>query len=92
MIKLDIDNTNGEFNLEHNHFCCQHFIDEITKAIDMVIIDDEIKTTRYRDLPIEEKKRILLVKRKHYLEMMQKEECECMEYLSSPEVSITDFP
>lgn len=90
MIKLDLDENIGRFNLIHDHFCSQHFVDEITKVIDTIIIDYEIKTTKYRDFPLNEKKEILLKKRKEYLDMILKKECQCLEYLSTPVTCIKD--
>lgn len=85
MIKSNIDITNGQFALEHDVFCKEHVVDEITKLLDLIIIDNEIKTVPSKnDLTLEEKKELLLTKRKEYLELMEKQECDYSEYFSNP--------
>ena len=82
MIKCYIDITKNEFSLEHDACCVEHVTDEMTKVLDYIIADYEIKISpRLEKLSTEEKESLLLCKRKEYLEAMAQKECFCKDYL-----------
>lgn len=83
MIKLEIDIVNKKFILEHDMFCKEHVIDEITKVLDTIIIDYEIKTRPINNsLSEEEKTQLLILKRKEYLKLIEQKQCDYKEYFN----------
>lgn len=91
MIKLDIDIVNEKFALEHDMFCKEHVVDEITKVLDTIIIDYEIKTKpTSNSLSEKEKAQLLIAKRKEYLKLIENKECDYKEYFADPLTHITN--
>ena len=43
MIKVYIDEVKGIFELEHNMCCREQLVNELTKILDIIIVDCEIK-------------------------------------------------
>lgn len=91
MIKLNIDSVNDRFELEHDMFCKEHVIDEITKVLDTIIIDYEIKTRPTKNsLSDDEKMQLLISKRKEYLELIEKKESDYKVYFANSMTHITN--
>lgn len=71
MIKLEINNNKGIYNLSHGLLCRQHIEEEMIKLIDILIYDKEIKSnSKYKNMSIKEKEEIVKNIRNDYLKSM----------------------
>ncbi|CEJ75483.1 Uncharacterised protein [[Clostridium] sordellii] len=93
MIKVYIDEVKGIFELEHNMCCREQLVNELTKILDIIIVDCEIKEKlEYKNKTLKEKEILTVNLRQLIINQILKMDCSCIEYLSNKEKHIKDIP